>query len=521
MRPLSLATGLFGLLSTCTIVTAAGSVPANPYVQFTKIALTGEPAPGFGGGVFLLFPQHNLVNNAGQVVFLGIDGVFAGSSSSVQAAARAGQQAPGYPAGITIGGFDINYHRINSAGQIVFEGYLAGPGIDPPGDSNTNALAQFAFFAGQLTTVAQSQTPAPGAGADFHHFADISNNDLGHVAFRAGLSGPGVTGANDTSVWYGPPTAPALIAREGSPAPGGGNFGNMAFDQLSLSPGGRVLFASESTSPFSRSIFAGTPNNLQLIAKTGGAAPGGLGNYFDFRWHSPGKKINDAGQVIFDSNTGTGSGIFVGTAGNIAVLARSGVLAPGAGGAQFVQFNDEVINAQGKAAINADLSSGSFSRQGIFAGTPGNVSMIALAGLEPPGTGPGTFFNDFNGLTISDSGQVAFFGYITGPNSRGPDDAAIFATDSTGQLHLVARHGDQFEISPGDIRTIEDVSYDGVFGTHIQSMNQSGELSMFLRFTNGSQGVFVVQVVPEPAYTTLIGVSLVCSITRRRRRICP
>src|SRR5258706_1164552 len=117
---------------------------ARPKVIYTPIVLTGQSAPG--GGTFLSFPYHSVINDADQIVFLGGAGIgsspnalYLASPGGISLVANAGQVAPGYAPGVTIGGLDVNYHQANNGGQVTFESTLYGPGMEPLGADNTNA----------------------------------------------------------------------------------------------------------------------------------------------------------------------------------------------------------------------------------------------------------------------------------------------------------------------------------------------------------------------------------------------
>src|SRR5262245_28410835 len=104
-----------------------------------------------------------------------------------------------------------------------------------------------AAYAAGLRTVALTGQPAPGtlSGVSFNTFdAHIFQgppiplfrgpvlNDAGHVAFRANLTGSGVNSLNNQGVWSEGSGNLALVARTGSPAPGGGNFGPFSAAEL-------------------------------------------------------------------------------------------------------------------------------------------------------------------------------------------------------------------------------------------------------------------------------------------------
>lgn len=171
-QPAVNAAGQVGFKGTTSVGDAAlfrytpGAGPATAVVLGS-----GDAAPGTGGQVFASFSPAR-INNAGRLGFMGEDfGIFYGFFTAQSAAdatpvALAGQQAPGLAAGVALGS------------------------VDDPFDTMPESALRL--------------------------------NNAGGLAFWARLSGPGVTAANDTSLWYGTSQADlTLVAREGVTVIGG------------------------------------------------------------------------------------------------------------------------------------------------------------------------------------------------------------------------------------------------------------------------------------------------------------
>jgi hypothetical protein len=94
------------------------------------------------------------------------------------------------------------------------------PGVGGVLASNDTALL-FSGDGAAWNVFAREGGTAPliSAGASYASFFDPLVNDAGHVAFLATLQGTGVTGANKTALFSGPPNALKGVARLGSPAP--------------------------------------------------------------------------------------------------------------------------------------------------------------------------------------------------------------------------------------------------------------------------------------------------------------
>src|SRR4030095_2715493 len=67
-------------------------------------------------------------------------------------------------------------------------------------------------------------------------FSDPLSNDQGAYAFIGTVKGPkssGISGANNTGIWYGAGASPQLVARTGFPAPDAiGNNGTTLFTKF-------------------------------------------------------------------------------------------------------------------------------------------------------------------------------------------------------------------------------------------------------------------------------------------------
>ncbi|MEL6217936.1 MAG: choice-of-anchor tandem repeat NxxGxxAF-containing protein [Pseudomonadota bacterium] len=166
---------------------------------------SGSPVPGAGGAVYTDFRDPS-INNAGEVAFRGTvsgGGEVVATSSSV--IARTGEAAPG-TGGAEFSGFSRPI--LNNAGEVAFRGALTGNGV-----TGANDQGLFTSSGGFV----REGDAAPGTGgAVFAGFGAPSLNDLGEILFGAGLTGPGVTAANDFALFFWDGIrAPSLFLREG------------------------------------------------------------------------------------------------------------------------------------------------------------------------------------------------------------------------------------------------------------------------------------------------------------------
>lgn len=213
----------------------------------TLLAREGSQAPGFPSGVNFAdlgsccsFPESHLpaLNDLGQTAFearltTGVGGVTNSTAegiwmggSTVSLVVRAGDQAPGLPTGATFRTF--SNPRLNNANQIAFTSSLnTGSG----GVTTANDRVIWSGDPSSLSIVVREGDQAPGTpvGAlfspafdDTFNYDGVFFNNLGQTLFVGGLivGGGGVTSSNDRGIWSNSSGSLALIAREGSQAPG-------------------------------------------------------------------------------------------------------------------------------------------------------------------------------------------------------------------------------------------------------------------------------------------------------------
>lgn len=303
--------------------------------------------------------------------------------------------------------------QFNDLGDVAFRARLDGPGTD---DSNRFGL--WAQRSGTLELVARGGQSAPGttAGTNFLNFLEPRFNNHAAVAFRATLSGAGVTAQNDKGVWLDLPDSPHLVARAGDVAPesAGANFAD-----------------------FSRPLVNGN-NAVAFSARLAGPSVNGT---------------NDSGAWVED-------------AGMLQLIARESDAAPG---------------------LDA-----------IFGETLEVYAMNAI------------------GQTILES---TLMGAMVTPEN----DHALWVYDQSGDLRLVLREGDVVEVEPGDLRVVSGYGLtpfrSGGQDGNKEILNDAGQLVLTLAFTDGSSGVFIT-TVPEPGPLALCGF-VIALWTRRRRGVRP
>jgi hypothetical protein len=92
----------------------------------------------------------------------------------------------------------VTWPSQNTAGQVAFLGDYADAN-----DPSTGESAIFTGLPGALSVLARTGDHAPGTSAStfFDDLDDAAINDLGQLAFTAGLDGPDVVVADEEGIW--------------------------------------------------------------------------------------------------------------------------------------------------------------------------------------------------------------------------------------------------------------------------------------------------------------------------------
>jgi hypothetical protein len=386
-------------------------------------------------------------------------GVWSEGSGALALVAREGTPAPGTSSGVSFwfAGMFPNFKvffdmspLLNNAGQTAFTCGLKGSGAN-----STNNGGLWSQGSGSLALLARVGNPAAGLPAgvsyDFPHWS-TGLNDAGQTAFFSWLSGTGVDSSSDSGMWSGNTGALVPVARAGSPAPdtpAGVNFGTF-YLPVGFNNAGQIaiqsFLAGDVDSTNDEALWTNVSGSLKLVARRGSQAadaPDGVnfGMFSLTGWPA----LNDAGRIAFLG---------------------------GIEGAGVDESNNE----------------------GIWAGETDALALVARRGQHAPGTSSGVNYSDLQYPSLNSSGQVAFRGDLAGSGVTSANDKAIWASDRTGILQIVARSGDQLEVAPGDFRTLSDLNFTSATGNsdgRASGFNNFGQLAFWASFTDGTQGVFV------------------------------
>ena len=234
-----------------------------------------------------------------------------------------------------------------------------------------------------------------------------------------------------------------------------------------INDAGIVVYGSEpASSSGTTSIWVENQGSESLLYRTGAQAPahpsGDKLVYFPaaFGGATSSFIVNDSGSLavagVFNSSVtenGVATGIWSNQSGTLTTIALQGTQPPGYLGWKFnpmpaptgqpsgVWFNDE-----GDVAFLGEIVAGSNYSIGIWSTTGGSLHVVATDGTPAPGTGSGVNFYNNGSPTmpaLNPSGQVAFFGDLTGTGIvHATNDTGLWAQHN-GTLALVARAGGQ------------------------------------------------------------------------------
>jgi hypothetical protein len=494
-----------------------GYLPGGAHGAIRTVALSGQQAPGAPAGANFtqLYDSEKgpVLNNAGRVAFAAhamtsggaaSNGIWSDVTGTLTAVTRSGVQAPGTSLGINF--TMLRDPVLNDAGRTAFHATISAPAA-----TNTGVWSE---GSSDLSLVARKGSAAPGAGAGANYLTifGTSLNDTGQEAFRAQLSGGPVTANDDVGIWAEKAGALTLMARENSQAPGapaGILFDNFPAGPILINAAGRIAFRGFLRGPGVSmgnnriGIWAERAGGLEMVAREGNNVPGVAGAEFAF---IDDPVLNRNGQVAFVASmsfqpTATNSAVFSEAGGALAIAARRGDAAPGAGfGANFNGFSAPMLNGEGHLAFAATLTGGSVTTSndaGIWSNSSGTLNLVAREGSSVPGLDPGVNFGTFADNVLNSAGQLAFTATLTGAGVTGANDFGIWAQGLDGNLRLVAREGQQIQVSPGVNRTIAELDFTGAANTEDgrrTGFNDLGEVAFYAGFTDGTSGIFVSDV---------------------------
>lgn len=331
------------------------------------------------------------INDAGTVLFEDVTfpggtGLFTGAiETDVLPAALTNERLPD-------GGSLFNFFEnvaINNNNQVVFDtgGFAGSDDLILESGGQLQIIARGAFPAGD---------PAPDGGT-FFNFGQASINNLGQVAF----AGSTIGGAGQGLYLYSGGQLSAMLD-DFSPTPPGITLGT--FSLPSLNDNGQVAFFDQPFPQPNAFLFLSAAN-LALIAQDGDPAPGGGNFSLPFPDPSFGPSLNVQGQIVFSADLSTGGeAVYLYSQGTLTRVVGPGDTAPD--GSSFLSASSAAINAKGQITFQGITSTGDF---GVYLYNNGTVTTVAHAGTLIGGHN--TLVAAFL-PSINSSGQISFTGAL-------------------------------------------------------------------------------------------------------------
>ncbi len=496
-----------------------GGDPSGGQSGAVVIIRTGVAAPGVSDAQFDRLSSLAL-NNAGQVAFKatlgggGIannndEGIWVGTAGSVVLAARESWAAPGIP-GKVFGDnmFQSEPPLLNDNGQIALKArFVPAEAADP------YSQGIWVGTADSLSLVARSGTVAPGVGSSqFRWFRDLRLNKSGQVAFIAGLRGPTVTTDNDEGVWAGSPENLIMTDRKGLAVTSTQysivSTDRPAFDGLSINDSGGVMVRAQFEPIVTQVTEPTGATGVQVIYQYGffnrPPVRGGsltvrpdeiaIGTTKFEYLNEPAFNANDsfafaasysANQAVKDSAIWSHYSDY----GDFQRVVYEGVNPPGT--LPGVEYNDlsgvkVKLNNRDKIAFKAGLRGTgvtSANNLGIWTDAGEGFTLVARTGSSAVGA-PGATFSFLSDPLFNSAGEVAFMAALTGNDVTGGNDRGIWVSRQ-GNLTLVAREGDGYQVAPGIIQFTAELKGDFAF-------NDSGQVAFLARLNDGTTGLFLV-----------------------------
>ena len=481
---------------TCKADSSFGVQPPDLEV----IALTGDQVPGmapgveFGGFQSAFTFSSFVINEEGQTAFQGtLANIFPNAYIFSEGSGTLELVRPSFNP-LTL--------RLNSAGQIVVS---SGGRIfsKRPGEAEE--------------TVASSGDQVPNADADvvFRNLRELGLSDTGKITFTAGLSSQngGIfrLGSGLFSHEAGVLTS---IVQSDDPAPFEGLF-NPQFQDIAghaLNASGQTVF--EASGSGNAGIFRQGPREITPVTtldndfRIGGFLGGPVINAFG--------ETAFLAAVNNDSSAGFRGGVFSTASGALRRVAIEGDQAPGV--EPGVVFEDlglaspfgsnpgVALNDAGQTSFYATLAGDGLdftNDVAIFIERENELELIVRVGDQVPNAEAGLQFGRFGSdespnTTLNGAGQIAFVALLT-TDFVNVSAVGIFATDLNGQLIEIVRTGDLIDVNDDplveDLRAVQSLQFEDQEGdidrVSAKRFNDSGQLVFTARFEDGSDGLFV------------------------------
>jgi len=323
------------------------------------------------------------------------------------------------------------------------------------GITSANDTGLWGTFGAPPRLLVRENDAAPGSadGGVFDTLttAGLTSNGAGQFGFTGAMKIAGaITTANASGLWLWDPAQFGLVARGGSAAPGTpGVFAQPLHPSLGGSFAFRATLSTASggvTTGNDTGLWALDAGAVHLLAREGAPAPG-VAAGGNFSGLTEGAAMNDSGELAFRATLATGGGVTSAnnagmwvrsryTGGTLALAARKGAIAAGAGTGTFASFDYPFLAADGREAFTATLT-------------------------QNTGTG------------------------VTAASDRG-----LWVRSTAGTLTLSLREGSAFTLAAGDVRTVSTLTLPAAPSSGRTPFSEDGRLLVLIGFTDGTSALY-------------------------------
>ncbi len=527
------------LQTTAALLLIGSSASAE---KFQKVMQVGDPMPGTGLTFLGVFNDRSSIGPGGHVSF--VANIFEPSTPSnddnaywsgrvgeppVMLARRKNPIPPP-------GGGSLIYENMSPTAQFDAQGnaYFRAL-ISSNGTVNLNNFGLFRVGPGGSSTLVHSLRtfPAPGfPGAHFSNLYHLSANKSGTTLLAGTAIHP--TSGTKAGIWYGAGGSLQLAVLSSSPLsppPSPAFSGEYGFIDSSvralINDRGQILFKADfdpDVGSVFRAIWLGQPGALDWVVRRSDPVPGMSvpSTFNDFARPS----LNNAGKIAFIASTFTatfqnGTGLWVGSKSNLVLIAEQTVTAApvGVGGVMLNSIGQPTLADDGSVGFHSWLIGAGVTLANdtsIWKHRGDALQLIAREGGTAPGFPEmgdprfGALNEDVSEIVMSASGQIAFWASVNNQASPFETVQAVFATNPSGQLEVVAKTGETITVG-AETGVIQSVSlYVGTDDYYQRngsdgrptSFNHRGQVCLGLRFSSGlDDGIFVVNLGP-PSITS-------------------
>jgi len=499
---------------------------ALPY-EITTSALTGDVIEGETLTNFSRFVAPSILSNGNTIFTVNTSSGEQAIVAEQKIAFLTGSQVGGAAAGVLFN--FLGKAVVNENGEIVMSAIFKGTPIDSTNDSGV-----VIYNGSTVSMILQKGDPAPETSDTFGNIGGLGHSNNGYLVFSTNL-----TNSNENAIYFGNGQTLNLLDRTGTMtgddkliATSGPSISDVLDpigDVLAIALWTRVYVDQITLAERTEAVFSAGLPSAAVLWETGDSGFGLPPNTTTTSMFVPGLldhdgNSNDAFPAFVDyegETNGRSVHVFNFDLNGPSVtggrsVAKTGDPVPQLFTFEFAIFSTYVANTAGNVAGLFDAvprsdetspgpQEGLAPVQGVwFEDSSGILQLGGHNGQQAPGLAAEVTLQQISFPAFNALNQVAFSSKLAGPGVEGSvNDEAIWATDLGGDLQLVVRTGDLFDVDDDpnveDLRTINDIGViasSGGTGGQSTSFNDAGQLALALNFSDFTSGVFVFDLAP-------------------------